>query len=171
MTACPSGQGDGLEIHWALPAGARIPSLSSCSVKAAKASVSFWEPGFAFNPPGRTTTGASFWHCLCCKRGPLFAATKIYPKQMPSNSQHRAQMSNLTIRLLLANALVLCCMILFPGQCVRVAKEMDSTSIGLCPQGLESPRCRISHLSEASLCSYLSGVCLRRHRCLAERSA
>ena len=24
----PGGQGDGLEIHWALPAGARIPSLS-----------------------------------------------------------------------------------------------------------------------------------------------
>ena len=28
-TLCPSGQGDGLEIHWALPAGARIPSVSS----------------------------------------------------------------------------------------------------------------------------------------------
>ena len=28
-TVCPSGQGDGLEIHWALPAGVRIPSLSS----------------------------------------------------------------------------------------------------------------------------------------------
>ena len=27
-TVCPSGQGDGLEIHWALPAGVRIPSLS-----------------------------------------------------------------------------------------------------------------------------------------------
>ena len=27
-------------------------------------------------------------------------------------------------------------------QCVRAAKEMDSKSIGLCPQGLESPRCR-----------------------------
>ena len=26
-TLCPSGQGDGLEIHWALPAGARIPSV------------------------------------------------------------------------------------------------------------------------------------------------
>jgi hypothetical protein len=26
--------------------------------------------------------------------------------------------------------------------CVRVAKEMDSKSIGLCPQGFESPRCR-----------------------------
>ncbi len=28
VTVCPSGQGDGLEIHWALPAGVRIPSLS-----------------------------------------------------------------------------------------------------------------------------------------------
>ena len=27
-TLCPSGQGDGLEIHWALPAGVRIPSVS-----------------------------------------------------------------------------------------------------------------------------------------------
>ena len=30
-TLCPSGQGDGLEIHWALPAGARIPSVSICA--------------------------------------------------------------------------------------------------------------------------------------------
>ena len=28
--------------------------------------------------------------------------------------------------------------------CVRAVKEMDSKSIGLCPQGFESPRCRIS---------------------------
>ena len=27
--------------------------------------------------------------------------------------------------------------------CVRAAKEMDSKSIGLCPQGFESPRCRL----------------------------
>ena len=30
-----------------------------------------------------------------------------------------------------------------PRHCVRVAKEMDSKSIGLCPQGFESPRCRL----------------------------
>ena len=30
-----------------------------------------------------------------------------------------------------------------PRQCVRVVKEMDSKSIGLCPQGFESPRCRL----------------------------
>ena len=30
-----------------------------------------------------------------------------------------------------------------PRHCVRVAKEMDSKSIGLWPQGLEFPRCRI----------------------------
>ena len=29
MTVCPSGQRDGPEIHWALPAGVRIPSLST----------------------------------------------------------------------------------------------------------------------------------------------
>ena len=28
--------------------------------------------------------------------------------------------------------------------CVRAAKEMDLKSIGLCPQGFESPRCRFS---------------------------
>ena len=28
------------------------------------------------------------------------------------------------------------------GQCVRVVKESDSKSDGLCPQGFESPRCR-----------------------------
>ena len=31
-----------------------------------------------------------------------------------------------------------------PRQCVRAAKEMDSKSIGLCPQGFESPRCRLA---------------------------
>ena len=28
--------------------------------------------------------------------------------------------------------------------CVRAVKEMDSKSIGLCPQGFESPRCRLT---------------------------
>ena len=31
-----------------------------------------------------------------------------------------------------------------PRQCDRVAKVMDSKSIGLCPQGFKSPRCRIT---------------------------
>ena len=31
---------------------------------------------------------------------------------------------------------------LLHGQCDRVVKVMDSKSIGLCPQGLKSPRCR-----------------------------
>ena len=35
--------------------------------------------------------------------------------------------------------------------CVRAAQEMDSKSIGLCPQGFESPRCR--------LCYYLVVPC------------
>ena len=37
--------------------------------------------------------------------------------------------------------------VLFPWQhrhCVRAAKEMHSKSIGLCPQGFKSPRCRCS---------------------------
>ena len=29
-------------------------------------------------------------------------------------------------------------------QCVRVVKESDSKSDGLCPRGFESPRCRFS---------------------------
>ena len=32
--------------------------------------------------------------------------------------------------------------VLLSRHCVRVAKEMDSKSIGLCPQGFEFPRCR-----------------------------
>ena len=36
MTACPKGQGDGPEIHWALPAGVRIPSLSMFGCNAEK---------------------------------------------------------------------------------------------------------------------------------------
>ena len=32
------------------------------------------------------------------------------------------------------------------GQCDRVAKVMDSKSIGLCPQGFKSPRCRFPPL-------------------------
>ena len=35
----------------------------------------------------------------------------------------------------------------FSRQCVRAAKETDSKSIGLCPQGFESPRCRCPELS------------------------
>ena len=31
--------------------------------------------------------------------------------------------------------------------CVRAVKEMDSKSIGLCPQGFESPRCRLTSLA------------------------
>ena len=34
-TLCPSGQGDGLEIHWALPAGVRIPSVSQLRARTA----------------------------------------------------------------------------------------------------------------------------------------
>ena len=30
--------------------------------------------------------------------------------------------------------------------CVRAVKEMDSKSIGLCPQGFESPRCRFTEI-------------------------
>ena len=39
-------------------------------------------------------------------------------------------------------ASVLQCFLQGLRHCVRVAKEMDSKSIGLWPQGLESPRCR-----------------------------
>ena len=33
--------------------------------------------------------------------------------------------------------------------CVRASKEMDSKSIGLCPQGFESPRCRFARTALA----------------------
>ena len=36
-----------------------------------------------------------------------------------------------------------------PRQCVRAAKEMDSKSIGLCPQGFQSPRCRFRELQSS----------------------
>ena len=36
------------------------------------------------------------------------------------------------------------------GQCDRVAKVMDSKSIGLCPQGFKSPRCRFPPLLYAT---------------------
>ena len=39
------------------------------------------------------------------------------------------------------------CSPLHSRHCVRVAKEMDSKSIGLCPQGFESPRCRMCKCS------------------------
>ena len=41
-------------------------------------------------------------------------------------------------------------------QCVRAVKEMDSKSIGLCPQGFESPRCRS--------CSLLLDTCASESR-------
>ena len=37
--------------------------------------------------------------------------------------------------------------------CVRAVKEMDSKSIGLCPQGFESPRCRSSTILEMQIAS------------------
>ena len=37
--------------------------------------------------------------------------------------------------------------------CVRVVKEMDSKSVGLCPQGFESPRCRSSTILETQIAS------------------
>ena len=40
--------------------------------------------------------------------------------------------------------------------CVRAVKEMDSKSIGLCPQGFESPRCRS--------CSLLLDTCASESR-------
>ena len=33
---------------------------------------------------------------------------------------------------------------------VRAAKEVDSKSIGLCPQGFESPRCRLQGWREVT---------------------
>ena len=46
-------------------------------------------------------------------------------------------------------------------QCVRAVKEMDSKSIGLCPQGFESPRCRYASQCPMRLCT--SCVCARTH--------
>ena len=44
--------------------------------------------------------------------------------------------------------------------CVRAVKEMDSKSIGLCPQGFESPRCRFfvrwqMNIIQTSACLYI----------------
>ena len=36
--------------------------------------------------------------------------------------------------------------------CVRAVKEMDSKSIGLCPQGFESPRCRCRCFMDGGAC-------------------
>ena len=47
MTLCPSGEGDGLEIHWALPAGVRIPSVSHSKVILNSFSFAQCLPGFA----------------------------------------------------------------------------------------------------------------------------
>ena len=48
--------------------------------------------------------------------------------------------------------------------CVRAVKEMDSKSIGLCPQGFESPQCRFAIAAAANMgirfCS-TAGVSLR----------
>ena len=43
-------------------------------------------------------------------------------------------------------------------QCVRVVKEMDSKSIGLCPQGFESPRCRFIVADECT--THAVAVCV-----------
>ena len=55
-----------------------------------------------------------------CSYAPTFNGVELMPQSHLGN-----------VRLRIANR-----------QCVRAAKEMDSKSIGLCPQGFESPRCR-----------------------------
>ena len=47
--------------------------------------------------------------------------------------------------------------------CVRAVKEMDSKSIGLCPQGFESPRCRFHNFAIVFVASpALRGRAFRR---------
>ena len=53
----------------------------------------------------------------------------------------------------------------FHGQCDRVAKVMDSKSIGLCPQGFESPRCRCSHCLAMPTGSASPDTALLQHFC------
>ena len=54
-----------------------------------------------------------------------------------------------------------------PRQCDRVVKVMDSKSIGLCPQGFKSPRCRIYITctcrirSTVFFCMYSTGMYIR----------
>ena len=60
----------------------------------------------------------------CLFRCPYFDGVELMPQSHLGN-----------LRLRIANR-----------QCVRAAKEMDSKSIGLCPQGFESPRCRFIDL-------------------------
>ena len=43
--------------------------------------------------------------------------------------------------------------------CVRAAKEMGSKSIGLCPQGFKSPRCRLRGRREATENSCVQYLC------------
>ena len=63
---------------------------------------------------GRPTTGATYKHVLHAK---LEACTLTFNAccSLPISTRH----------------------------CARAVKGMDSKSIGLCPQGLESPRCRL----------------------------
>ena len=76
-------------------------------------------------------------------RSGVFAAIALVPKnpQVTASSRHSsiAAMKRFSLRTQKA-ALVGCWRI--PACLVRAVKEMDSESIGLCPQGLESPRCR-----------------------------
>ena len=55
----------------------------------------------------------------------------------------------------------------FHRHCVRAVKEMDSKSIGLCPQAFESPRCRFSLLGtlHASLSHGGNGSPVIEHTC------
>ena len=61
--------------------------------------------------------------------------------------------------------------------CVRAVKEMDSKSIGLCPQGFESPRCRFWKFRRASVaclvcpraCIAVAATAARHARCQCYR--
>ena len=72
MTACPSGQGDGLEIHWALPTGVQIPLLSLFAECPTNRHVDWHhtliQPGSRTTHMQKTAQPLKMCVCLACRR-------------------------------------------------------------------------------------------------------
>ena len=80
MTVCPSGQGDGLEIHWALPAGARIPRCRLALLRQPKPVSLSGSQGSHLTHQGAQLQGPASGTAFAVKRGAIFCGHKNLPQ-------------------------------------------------------------------------------------------
>ena len=98
--------------------------------------------------PWSCVQGVSFWKntaAMLSELGLLSCDLIIWPNDNLRAFAHNRGVARSCSQICLHKWCVFCHASLC-GHCVRAVKEMDSKSIGLCPQGFESPRCRFIQL-------------------------